>query len=46
MTKTQVQIPDPLYEETKRIARDYEMSLAEVFRRGQKVLASSASGIP
>ena len=34
MTKTQVQIPDHLYEEAKRIARDYEMSLAEVFRRG------------
>lgn len=34
MTKTQVQIPDHLYDEAKRIARDYEMSLAEVFRRG------------
>jgi hypothetical protein len=34
MIKTQVQVPDHLYEEAKRIARDYEMSLAEVFRRG------------
>jgi len=34
MIKTQVQIPDHLYDEAKRIARDYEMSLAEVFRRG------------
>ena len=39
MIKTQVQIPDHLYDEAKRIARDYEMSLAEVFRRGlEKVL--------
>jgi hypothetical protein len=34
MIKTQVQVPDHLYAEAKRIARDYEMSLAEVFRRG------------
>ena len=39
MIKTQVQIPDHLYEEAKRIARDYEMSLAEVFRRGLERLA-------
>ncbi|MCW1924940.1 hypothetical protein OKA05_20425 [Luteolibacter arcticus] len=34
MIKTQVQIPDHLYDEAKRIAAEYEMSLAEVFRRG------------
>ena len=38
MTKTQVQIPDHLYEEAKRIARDYEMSLAEVFRSPRRDL--------
>lgn len=34
MVKTQVQIPDHLYNEAKRIAKEYEMSFAEVVRRG------------
>lgn len=34
MIKTQVQLPDDLYREVKRIAREREMSLAEVMRRG------------
>lgn len=34
MVKTQVQIPDHLYQEAKRVAREYEMSFAEVVRRG------------
>jgi len=34
MIKTQIQIPEHLYDETKRIASDYEMSFAEVVRRG------------
>ena len=34
MVKTQVQIPENLYKEAKRIAREREMSLAEVVRRG------------
>jgi hypothetical protein len=34
MIKTQVQIPDHLYHEAKRVAADYEMSFAEVVRRG------------
>lgn len=34
MIKTQVQIPDNLYREAKRIAEEYEMSFAEVVRRG------------
>ena len=33
MIKTQIQLPDHLYRETKRIAADYEMSFAEVVRR-------------
>ncbi len=33
MIKTQIQIPDHLYREAKRIAADYEMSFAEVVRR-------------
>ena len=34
MIKTQVQIPDRLYREAKRVAAENEMSFAEVVRRG------------
>jgi hypothetical protein len=34
MVKTQIQIPDPLYDEAKRVAKEREMSFAEVVRRG------------
>jgi len=34
MVKTQVQFPDHLYQEAKRVAAEYEMSFAEVVRRG------------
>ena len=34
MVKTQVQFPDRLYAEAKRIAAEQEMSFAEVVRRG------------
>lgn len=34
MVKTQVQIPDHLYQEAKRVAAENEMSFAEVVRRG------------
>lgn len=34
MIKTQIQMPDYLYREAKRIAEQYEMSMAEVVRRG------------
>ena len=34
MIKTQVQIPDRLYHEAKRLAQENEMSFAEVVRRG------------
>ena len=34
MIKTQVQIPDHMYREAKRLARSREMSFAEVVRRG------------
>jgi hypothetical protein len=33
MIKTQIQIPDHLYREAKRISEQYEMSFAEVVRR-------------
>ena len=34
MIKTQIQLPDSLYYEAKRVAKEREMSLAEVLRRG------------
>lgn len=34
MIKTQVQLPEGLYREAKRVAREREISLAEVMRRG------------
>jgi hypothetical protein len=34
MIKTQIQLPDLLYREAKRVAREREISLAEVLRRG------------
>ena len=34
MVKTQIQLPDRLYREAKRVAEERELSLAEVLRRG------------
>jgi hypothetical protein len=34
MVKTQIQIPDRLYHEAKRLAEENEISFAEVVRRG------------
>lgn len=34
MIRTQVQLPDELYRNAKRIAKEQEMTLAEVVRRG------------
>jgi len=39
MIKTQIQIPDWLYREAKRIAAEREMSFAEVVRRGIEQIA-------
>ena len=38
MVRTQIQLPDALYAEAKRVAREREMSLAEVVRRGVKYI--------
>jgi hypothetical protein len=41
MIKTQVQLPEHLYREGKRIADEYEMSFADVVRRGlERVIPS------
>ncbi len=39
MVKTQIQIPDRLYREAKRIAAENELSFAEVVRRGIEAVA-------
>lgn len=39
MIKTQIQLPDALYREAKRVAAERELSLAEVLRRGVEYMA-------
>ena len=34
MKRTQIQLPDPLYEEVKRVARARDWSITEVLRQG------------
>ncbi len=34
MMRTQIQLPDAIYHDAKRIAKEQEISLAEVVRRG------------
>jgi hypothetical protein len=41
MVKTQVQIPDRLYREAKRIAAERELSFAEVVRRGLEAMVQT-----
>jgi hypothetical protein len=38
MTRTQVQLPDALYQRAKRVAAEREVSLAELTRRGLELL--------
>ncbi len=39
MTRTQIQLPKPLLERLRRIARSRDLSLAEVVRRGMEQYA-------
>ena len=41
MIKTQIQLPDDLYHAAKRVAREREMSLAEVVRRGVEYITKA-----
>ena len=38
MTKTQIQVPEELFEEVRSFAKRREWSLAETFRRGVELL--------
>jgi len=40
MTRTQIQLPDPLYHDLKRIAEEQDWSLAEVLRRASELYVS------
>jgi len=46
MIKTQVQLPDELYREAKRVAREREISLAEVMRRGLEYIVRVYPPVP
>ena len=41
MIKTQIQMPDTLYHEAKRLAEEREMSLAELVRRGLEYMIAT-----
>jgi hypothetical protein len=40
MVKTQIQLPEELYAEAKRVAREREMSLADVIRQGAEYITA------
>ncbi len=46
MVKTQIQLPERLYREAKRVAREREMSLAEVVRRAVEYAVSVRPASP
>ena len=46
MIKTQIQLPEHLYAEAKRVAREREMSLAEVVRRGVEYITAVYPPLP
>lgn len=39
MIRTQIQLPDPLYREVQRVARQQDWSITEVIRRGAEAVA-------
>ncbi|MEN9840947.1 MAG: hypothetical protein RL376_747 [Verrucomicrobiota bacterium] len=41
MIRTQIQLPDGLYREVRRVARQQEWSVSEVLRRGAEAVARS-----
>jgi hypothetical protein len=41
MVRTQIQLPDEMYRDLKRLAEEREWSLAEALRRGAELLLSS-----
>jgi hypothetical protein len=46
MTKTQIQVPEELFQEIRSFAKQREWSLAETFRRGAELLLQVYSEAP
>jgi hypothetical protein len=46
MTRTQIQLPDELYQRAKRVAAERELSLAEITRRGLELFLARFSDPP
>jgi len=43
MTRTQIQLPEPLFGKLKRIARTRDLSVAEVIRRGMELYVQTCA---
>jgi len=43
MTRTQIQLPEPLFGKLKRIARTRDVSVAEVIRRGMELYVQTCA---
>ncbi len=41
MVRTQIQLPDPLYRDVQRVARQQDWSIAEVMRRGAEAVVKA-----
>jgi hypothetical protein len=46
MTRTQIQLPDELYQRAKRVAAERELSLAEMTRRGLELFLARYPDAP
>jgi len=45
MTRTQIQLPEPLFGKLKRIARTRDVSVAEVIRNGMELYVQSCADV-
>ncbi len=41
MTRTQIQLPEPLFARLRRIAKERDLSVAELIRRGMEIYVMS-----
>jgi len=46
MTRTQIQLPDELYQRAKRVAAQRELSMAEMTRRGLELFLARLADAP
>ena len=46
MTRTQIQLPDDVYERARKVCRSREISLAELARRGLEYILSVYAPLP